>query len=37
MNKSWERAQIDRLILKQEQKIAGLSQEIASDNQPQNT
>ena len=30
MNKSWERAQIDRLILKQEQKIAALSQELES-------
>ena len=31
MNKSWERAQIDRLMLKQDQKIAQLESKIEND------
>ena len=31
MNKNWERAQIDRLMLKQEQKIAQLQAKIEED------
>ena len=33
MNKSWERTQIDRLILKQEQKIAQLESNLEAENQ----
>jgi hypothetical protein len=33
MNKTWERAQIDRLMLKQEQKIAQLQSKIDTENQ----